>query len=118
MAAAGRPIVAQAGPLGGSRQPIDQASSAAQAKSDGVVRRRSHRGRRRPSAPGGRGPPRPWRAGRRPSRDRVGFGFDVTQRQVDVQRRGEDLGGQTGWGCLASGSSVAKAQIGVRRTPA
>ena len=47
----------------------------------------------------------------------LGFGFDVAQRQVDVERRGEELGGQPG-GDASERDSVANAQTGVRRTPA
>ena len=58
--------------------------------------------------------------GRRPAvsrREVVGFLLDVTQHQVDVERRAKSSAASS-VGVPRSGSSVESAQMGVRRTPA
>ena len=104
-----------AGPAGRVSRRASSASSAARAKARAsssmnasrsvpIIRARRSRGGLRRGAAVGR-------------REVLGVRGDLVEGQVDVEGRGEQLGRQPGRHA-AIGSSVARAQTGVRRTPA
>ena len=103
-AAAGRPMVGRVARSAACTRRWIRHSSAAWAN----ARRRpakSRRGRRRPSGQGGRGPASTV-AGRPSAVDRsLGLDAIVSQREINVERRGKDLGRQ-------AGGDPAKRQLG------
>ena len=114
-AAAGRPMVEPQ-----ARSAASTRRSSRLCRRPGRTERRRRprdlRGRCRPFAPGGRGPP-PRRGPAVGRREISRVGLDVAENQIDVKRRSEDLGGQPRR-YAPQGSSGASAHTGVRRTPA